>query len=214
MPKNLKITKKKFENFSRKFFFGGSKSDFFSFSHFHQKRSIFLDRFFRLKYTSGSALSDSFSKLLRSASEEVEKRGWKWSTRPFLEIFWLFHQIMDYWWYLTNCDVKQHNNECQKIIEDFWNFQKFFFSVVKNRIFFFVSKLSIFSKRRRLFWTFFSAQNILQVRLYQKAFRNCCARHQKGLKIGVESGRLGNFWRFLKNSKNFQKFSIIFCQSL
>ena len=124
MPKNLKNIKKKFEKCSRKFFFWGSKSDFFSFSHFSPRDVDFLDRFFRLKYTSGSPLLDSFSKLIRSASEGVENRGWKWSTRLFLEIFYFFHQRMNYWWYLTSCDVKQHDNDCQKIIEKFW---KFFF---------------------------------------------------------------------------------------
>ena len=49
MPKNLKITKKKFENFSRKFFFWGSKSDFFSFSHFSPRDVDFFGHFFSLK---------------------------------------------------------------------------------------------------------------------------------------------------------------------
>ena len=49
MPKNLKIIKKKFENLSRKFFFGGSKSDFFSFLHFSPRDVHFFGPFFSLK---------------------------------------------------------------------------------------------------------------------------------------------------------------------
>ena len=38
--------------------------------------------------------------------------------------------------------------------------------------FFSVLKLSIFSQKRQLFWTFFPAQNILKVRLYPIGIRN------------------------------------------
>ena len=49
MPKNLEIIKKKFENYSRKIFFWGSKSDFFSFSHFSPRDVDFFGHFFPLK---------------------------------------------------------------------------------------------------------------------------------------------------------------------
>ena len=75
MPKNLKIIKKSSKIFLENFFLGGQKVTFSVFRIFHQETWIFLDRFFRLKYTSGSPLLDSFSKLIRSASEGVENRG-------------------------------------------------------------------------------------------------------------------------------------------